>query len=60
MFVHQTSIYIAYDDTNTMMSNSLGQGHICWSFAPSVNFFCYSDKASEGNTRVQLNTHLVV
>ena len=24
--------YIAYDKMDTMMPNSLGQGHICWSF----------------------------
>ena len=27
-------IYTAYDNMDTMMSNSLGQSHICWSFAP--------------------------
>jgi len=26
--------YIAYDNTELMMLNSLGQGHICQSFAP--------------------------
>ena len=31
--------YIAHDNTDMMMSNSLGQGHICRSFVPYVNFF---------------------
>ena len=34
-----------------MLPNSLGQGHIFWSYAP----LCYSDKASEGDTHAQLN-----
>jgi len=32
--LYQTFKYIAYDDTDTMMLNSLGQRHICWNFAP--------------------------
>jgi len=46
---------------DTMMPNYLCQGHICQSFASfSVNLFSYSDKSSEGDTSVQLNTRLVV
>ena len=33
MFVHQTLNYIAYDYTDMMVQNYLGQGHIWWSFA---------------------------
>ena len=42
-----------------MTPHSLGQGHICQSCAPFCKLYCYSDKATEDNISVQLNTHLV-
>jgi hypothetical protein len=49
-------------NTVMMMPNSLGQGHICWSCAPFLYFFFltkYQNVEPEGDTSVQLNTHLV-
>jgi len=45
---------------DTMMPHSLGQGHICQSFAFFVLRLCYSEKASVVDTSVQLNNHLVL
>jgi len=41
-----------------MVDNYLGQERICTSFALFVNLFVF-DKASEGDTYVQLTNHLV-
>ena len=37
-FFIKLSNYIAYGNMDTMMPNSLGQGHISWSVAPFVIF----------------------
>ena len=55
-FFINVSNYIAYDNMDTLMSNSSGQGHNCLSLA---SFLSYSDKASEDDTSVQLNSYLV-
>ena len=38
-FFIKLSNYVAYDNKNLMMPNSLGQGYICRSFVPCVNCF---------------------
>jgi len=60
-FLVKLENYIADDIMDTMISNSLGQGHTCRSFAPFLlTSYCYSDKASKSNTSVHLNTPIVV
>jgi len=48
-FFFKLSNYIACDNTEMMMPNFLGEGHIRWSCV-FFFFFGYSDKASEDDT----------